>query len=393
MTSDENIIACLETLTEKDIGGLPAMSPPSPKGEALLKALREDHEIEAAYNERLHLVANVAMIHSLTWLARWMIKRSQVENAAMAVEHVRTFLSSSSFTGWAVLLLTGLPIDQEYDLGGEISLVPIDRLPTTDLQQLSWEAAYSHAPLPRPSGGLVFRVDHPRRDYPSSGDTKIETYTVETGQLEDARLCLGLCRPEGCGVQGIATTVVPEDDVPLFGASWSLHSFTPPVMCRPLIEVEAIRAKTLHDCFRKLTPEEKDKLRLPMERLNYAAATMNRVERASTLRTALDAVFLDDGVKVELVYRLSLRAALFTEQSEVERRREVKRLVTDTYKLCSTAVHEGRIPTLKGRLRGKESSLMKDTTKLLSRAIEMRMRQPKLDWEEVELSGGDNVIR
>ena len=167
MTSDDNIIACLETLTEKDIGGLPAMGLPSPKGEALLTALREDHEIEAAFNERLHLVANSATIHSLEGLARWMIERSRVENAAIAVEHVRNFLSSSSFTGWAVLLLTGLHIDQEYDLGGEVSLVPIDRLPTTDLRQLSWDAAYGHAPLPRPCGGLVFRVDHPRRDYPS----------------------------------------------------------------------------------------------------------------------------------------------------------------------------------------------------------------------------------
>ena len=93
------------------------------------------------------------------------------------------------------------------------------------------------------------------------------------------------------------------------------------------------------------------------------------------------------------MYRLSLRAALFTVPSDLERRRTANRLVKDTYDLCSTAVHEGRIPKKKGRLKGKESSLMKDTAKLLSRAIEMRMRQPNIDWEEVELSGGDNVIR
>lgn len=208
MTTDENIIACLDTLTERDIGGLPAMGPPSPKGEALLKALREDHEIEAEY-------------HSLEELARWMIERSQLENASKTVEYVRNFLGSSTYTAWAVLLLTGLNVEQEYNLGGKISLVPIDCLPTTHLQQLSWDAIYSHAPLPRPSAGLVFRLEHPRRDYPTTGDAKVDPYTVKTGLLEDARLCLGLCRPEGCGVQGIATIVVSS-------AFSSLFTLSPP---------------------------------------------------------------------------------------------------------------------------------------------------------------------
>ncbi len=397
MATDEDIIACLDALVGIDlerplIGESRWLT--SPTGEALLEALRDDVRIEAAYNERLHVVGNGASCHSLKDLARWMVERSQVENAQKTLAHVRRFLDSSTFTAWAVLIIAGLVVEEEYNLGGGISLVPFDRLPTADLRTLSWDAFFSSSPSPRPSAGLVFRLEHPRRDYETTGDPKVETVTVEAGRLEDARLCLGLCRPAGLGVQGIATTVVPADKVPLFGgAGWSLHSFIPPRICAPLIEIEAIRARSLHERFLVLTSEERDKLRLPMERLNSVAATMNPVERASMLRTALDALFLDDGAKVELVYRLSLRAALFTEPSDVERRRKVRKLIKDTYDLCSTAVHEGRIWTRKGRLKGKEFSLMADAAKLVRQAIEMRMRQPNVDWEEVELSGGDNVIR
>ena len=83
-----------------------------------------------------------------------------------------------------------------------------------------------------------------------------------------------------------------------------------------------------------------EKLRVPIQRWRRSTSASNGVDLAIDLRIALESLFLDDGNRAELSFRLALRAAWYL-GAEGEERSKIFEAVRDAYDIGSKAVHTG----------------------------------------------------
>ncbi len=340
-------------------------------------------------DQRMQMFGASAIRVSLRNLAVWMVQRAVSVGGERSVQDVLEYLNSDDISADAVMLLTGLPLDEEFDLGAGMKLIPIDALANEQLRTALISEQFSSLPLPKPTGALLCRIDLPRRHYAQSEDRETRERThVPVDRLEDARLCLTMSRSDGCGVQAIATTFVASDATPILGGwSWGMHEYVPFQITPSLTAFEASKARAAHETFLALDEAHRARLRVPLSRLNRVSATRDHVERAVALRTALEALFLDDPARGELAYRLALRAALFTE-SDVEARKHVRRLIPDLYDVCSAAVHMGRLPTKEGKkTKLSPRDQIKEGRRLALKALEARLREPTVNWADLEILG------
>lgn len=321
-------------------------------------------------------------------LAWWLTSRARTVGSEEAIREALDSLSAESFEAYAVMLLLSpqLESESEFDLGNGIAAVSWNKLPSRRLQE---EAApwLSGTPLPMPSGGLICRYSQ-QRDMFSQPPVP---------RLDCALLSLTMCREPGCAAQAVGTTQIVADNVPFKdnydGTSWQLHSFRGPTFGSDSIEApELHKAKEFHEIFCNLKQEYRDRLSIPIQCLNTAAVRRDDVDCASALRTALETLFLDDGNKQELSYRLALRAALFL-GTKLEERIRLKKIVTEAYKLCSTAVHEGKLKNknikIDDELKLSPSELLRETRSIVWKTIWRRVQNhPKIRWIDFELASG-----
>ena len=83
-----------------------------------------------------------------------------------------------------------------------------------------------------------------------------------------------------------------------------------------------------------------EKLRVPIQRWRRSKSASNGVDLAIDLRIALESLFLDDGNRAELSFRLALRAAWYL-GAEGDERTKIFEAVRDAYDIGSKAVHTG----------------------------------------------------
>ena len=83
-----------------------------------------------------------------------------------------------------------------------------------------------------------------------------------------------------------------------------------------------------------------EKLRVPIQRWRRSKAASTGVDLAIDLRIALETLFLDDGNRAELSFRLALRVAWYL-GAEGDERTKIFEAVRDAYKSGSKAVHTG----------------------------------------------------
>ncbi len=83
-----------------------------------------------------------------------------------------------------------------------------------------------------------------------------------------------------------------------------------------------------------------EKLRVPIQRWRRSKAASNGVDLAIDLRIALESLFLDNGNRAELSFRLALRAAWYL-GAEGDERTKIFEAIRDAYDIASKAVHTG----------------------------------------------------
>ena len=123
-----------------------------------------------------------------------------------------------------------------------------------------------------------------------------------------------------------------------------------------------------------------EKLRVPIQRWRRSKAASNGVDLAIDLRIALESLFLDDGNRAELSFRLALRAAWYL-GAEGDERTKIFEAVREAYDIGSKAVHTGEgyddvIPV--------NLVVAQDICRMsILRRIDERGKPP--DWKEVVL--------
>ncbi len=414
MTTDEKIIAALDNLLKADPEDEPILINPeiyssrcrlalmtevekswetSPASKALLDLLKSDEKIMETFDERLHAYGRGDACYFVKDVANWLVRRSESTSSIQAIEEVRQFSEASQFKAWAVLFIGGPHIDETHDLGNGVSLVPLNQLPTESLSRYATEPMFGGFSVVKSTGALVFSLNQQRNDVPSTGDHTPKFEIVDTRKLDDALLCLGMCRREGCGIQGLALSVVADDSVPLWKTSVSLlHTFRPPPMMASLIGLETKRARNIYEKFLRLSERDKNRIRLSMRKLNEAAALkFSLVDRAISLRTALESIFMSAHEDSSISRRVRTRGALFLEPAKnVQERKDIEATLRNAYQIGSSAVHNGFLSDKEVRKLGPS---VDDAMKLVRKAILMLLDQPNPNWGAIEKNNGATVIR
>jgi len=330
----------------------------------------------SVFDGKMHHLAQTGTIISRKDIGVWLIWRALNTNAETAVDDLWRYLSRRSVSAFQIMEIEGLYVecsDETYELQGGIKIVSAYNAPVRHIREEGLKPVSNGM-----SGFLVRPVTLTR----TIGDTEdhLKAEFTDFSDLEDIRLLLSLVVRQG--YQAISTFVVAADSVPwLGGVSRHLHSRRSPVsMGPPIIGISVRQADELMTKFRRLTGSQREKLRVPLEKLNEHWAEGGLVQSAIDLRTCVEALYLDGNKEGEFKFRLSLRAANY-EGGDLQTRQESLKAIKQAYDQGSKAVHTGKVS------RSKESmDAMKKTAELARSAIIRRLDDPDIDWPSFELS-------
>ncbi len=312
------------------------------------------------------------------WLSRKAIEGRQFD------EEISDYINKESFLAYGVVLLSGLEVMTPIDLGLYGTLTNIYQLPSKYLQLSLAESADEYALSPQHTAALIVNIDHPLMiGQPQNGGIP-DVVAEKLQKLDDIINCLMLSSKSFLAVQKVATAVVPADEVPLFGPiAWDYHSHHVRQETAHLSdeEVDSLRSNIL--MLNHLDARHRDRIRLPIKKLNEYYSCNDLSDSAVYLRTSLESLFLDND-SGELSHRLSIRAAISMGGS-VEKRLATYKTIKKAYEYGSKAVHRGRI----GDKRITEiKNTLDQAADVAKAAIRTFLSSPIDDWLTLELTAG-----
>lgn len=146
------------------------------------------------------------------------------------------------------------------------------------------------------------------------------------------------------------------------------------------------RIQEIHKLFIQLSPAEKLKLKVPMERLNQAKRRVNNVDAAIDLGITLESLFLQGYPpyeQISLAFRL--RAAWFLSKDTTEREENYK-LFKWLYKCRSLAVHLGKLEKQEEGIPISIDEVIERGLQAAAKAIEIIIRQQQFPyWDKLIL--------
>ena len=274
------------------------------------------------------------------------------ETPEQAVGWLERTLATDRANGIGVLALWGVQIASRIELGLGVTLLPFCSLP--DSSTKSW-FSQPRDPATFP-GFLSLFASPPRAALVCShtvspflhavkhGDPPAQTEPLKIQSLlDDARLALTLVGP-CCPVSAGYWFQFDDPDLadaPFYSGITTSHQEVLPWGFAPDVDLDDGEAKRLVSAFLTLTGPLRTRLRLALRRFNQALRRPSHGDRALDLAISLESLLVDDAG--ENTYKMGLRAALLL-CGPMERRREVRAIVLELYKLRSGLVHDGVLP-------------------------------------------------
>lgn len=206
---------------------------------------------------------------------------------------------------------------------------------------------------------------------------------VGVTEFDDVLKLLTLCSPCYPTLRAV-TSIIPQQ-LRIFGvnpgvsfhyAQYSTLSSLPPEATSETLE--------LMPNYKQLIASDRRRVDIAIERLGQSIAKHSAGEAIVDQAIALEAILSDKGNKEELMYRLRIRAALFLE-SELARRQELKKMMSNLYAERSSVVH-GDLPKDVDILLRKSGETL--VIRLIKKVIEIGYLP---DWSIVELTGGTHL--
>ncbi|WP_347905997.1 hypothetical protein [Pseudomonas purpurea] len=144
--------------------------------------------------------------------------------------------------------------------------------------------------------------------------------------------------------------------------------------------------KKVLSAYLELDDRLRDKLDVPIHRLNEAVRHDNPVDQAIDLGIALESLLLNDqGDSVQLSLQFRLRGAWLLGHDLVSRK-EIHNHLRDLYSYRSTAVHSGRL-TKKSKEYKRAQERLTAGLQLCADAIKALIFAKEVSWENVVLGG------
>jgi len=349
-------------------------------GRNLLALLEKSPEYDI-FNQQLQSLGKTAWSTEVKDLADWLVERASRVGSDQAINELNTYIESPKVNVFEVMLLASVYIDDEYQFCNGVKIIKPHQIPNEYLATNIVHNTYNSVlPFPQVQSVLIARYSQEVKHWSntdSSGKTPLADIPIN--ELEEARLCLALVRSIGRGIHSIGHGTIAPDNLPFKQSvsGWSVSSLKQPRLSPSINIIKMQAADHLLEKLRKLPLSLKNKLMIPIEKLNHYGSGDKGVDTAIDLRICLESIFLSDGNKVQLRYTLSLRAALFLGDT-LEKKKEIKKLIRDAYDVTSSAVHTGKLPT-------NNTDLLPKAAEIARQSIIKLINNGAVDWTEIEL--------
>jgi Apea-like HEPN len=314
-------------------------------------------------------------------LARSMITRALLTDSATTVSEVHNYLDDESFPVQQILFLGGISVEKSVNITNEIKLVPF----RDDLfhSKLIPRHPFSEKGSVSEISTLAIKYSTHPRIHVEHGDATLNPIRPELwdfGSLEDLAYCASLFGPCGPGV--IATSICPVNWIPCFGGPiGQCASPTELKSYKTLDEPEALTLGQVYRAFSALPNSAKKRIRVPIRRLNLAMRRRWDVDAAIDLGIALEVLFTDaKPMDSSIGFLLRLRASRLLRASEPDRM-SLAKLLSDLYKIRSSAAHTGELPQDTATL--KTSETLAQSAAIVAEAVRHFISNGEPDWNSV----------
>lgn len=353
-------------------------------------------------------LGNMRSTLSLSSVGEALVRRALDEGVERSVDALFEFIEQDYNPCIEVVLLRGLKVPCTFQLLDDVFIASPDSVPSTTLKLFLKEYAGRQAAfdfmsptLPvdyTPSVGspdsVLFRLTNVRPKFFHPGDAAWQAFDIdEVNYLKHISELLSIVSPsivinrrsyselqEGAFLYGV-TARNWESKYQEAGVG-QVHDAT-------LDELEDFK-RTLTTYF-ALPKAQREKLEVPIHRLNEAVRHDSLVDRAIDLGVAMESLLLaelDDTAQISLTLRL--RGAWLLGRDFAERK-DIYSLLRDLYSCRSSAAHSGKL-SKKAKDAARAEIALKDGLPLCARAIkEVIFRGGELTssfWDELLLGGG-----
>ena len=358
-----------------------------PAGKELLKIISNTTRY-SIFNERLQYLALKGYLVTFAKLTDWLINRTRQVGAARAIDDLDHYVSSKEVSVDFVELILGVHLSptpfeyKGYTFKNGVKITSLNDLRNQQLaSDLTGELIIHQLPYPRIFTVLICSCDQPvEHEKTDTSEARMNIIHSTLEKLENARLCLSLVRDVKYGTHCLAYSCIAPDNLPFINpvAGWALFTAKTPALQTVIKPTELQQADQLTEKFTKLNESFRTKLKIPLYKLSDFGTHDKLVDRAIDLRVCLEAIFLGGGVKDQLRYTLSLRAARFL-GSTIEERKKILKVIKGAYDVSSTAVHNGKF-SKKDKL-----DYLEEAAKLAQQALIKLIKEGEPNWEEIEL--------
>lgn len=356
-------------------------------GKNFLGLLKNDEKY-LIFDNHLQAIGNVATNTSFSELIEWLLNRARIAGAEKAVEEVEIYLDSSEVEVEFIELVVGLLAEQEYTFCNGVKLTSPHNIKNAMLANDLVAESFTRR-TPHSDVTAVFihpyiqKIQHIKNTDEQPHFTGISHIKEISEKIEDTAMCVSLARNVKYGIHPMASAIVSPDNLPYICpiSGWSIIPFKQPPLSPAILKIEFDQANSILTNFIGLKEDFKKKLRIPLKKLNAFGSGESLVDKAIDLRICLESIFLDDGNKEQLRYRLALRAALFLE-SIPEKRKDIFKFIQKVYDTTSTAVHTGKFSE---KDSNDVSKTLEDAAILAKKTLIKLIDEDEINWLEIEL--------
>ena len=235
--------------------------------------------------------------------------------------------------------------------------------------------------------------DKTGRETKRSNENQTAKQIPEVQALFDVLNCFAASNRGAHGIQTHHMVIYTDKSSPIIDCCYYPGDFS--LRCPPSISLDSLligRTSELYQNLIGLPQDRREELVTAMDCVRLAYGMKESVAQYALARAALESTFT--GFKKGSSYQLALRASLLLvnqgpcKLTVFGKRKEIFDKMRKAYQLTSESIHQGRIVPLKGRWKGKEASLLRNSLELAIEAIRLMSDGRINDWKEIELMGG-----
>ncbi len=351
----------------------------------LVDYLKVERDIASTFDETMVNTGNGASRLTIESLVKWLVITSHLCGVKEAIRKLNVYLGLDHSPALAILAISGIKPSEHIFISDTMVLIPFEDLPTSRpketldppflkselLEQFGFMPFSTFGGFRPPKAALVKKVGISPKIYKDD-----YSLVSSVNYLELYEACEFLTLFSDATPVPIGTWSEFENSVPckqFLGSSWSSPS--PDVLSSKDLEFNTSdweNFKDLYEKFSHMSQNNRDLLRIPIQRINQSRRRKNYADKAIDQGVAFEALFLNDkSHKDQISFIFRLRASLLLGDT-IEQRQDLMNFFTGFYSCRSLAVHTGKLDkkiNIPSRGKVETGELLKESDHLCIRAI------------------------